>query len=224
MALNYKGVPYKTEWVEFPDIERLCKKIGVSPTGKKQDGTDYYSVPFITDSKTGAVVSHSWKIALYLEETYPAPEFKALFPPNSHAMQHAFNETYGDRLNLTLIKLIVAQQVRLLNPSSEAYYGEKVIKLLGPLDEIAPEGPKREALWATISQDLQPLAAAFDRNGKDSVFALGDTFSYADIILAAWFLWDKLLLPAKEWERLQGLNDGRWGRLMKEFETYEIVV
>ena len=33
-CLNIKNIPYKTVWVEFPDIENLCKKIGAEATGE----------------------------------------------------------------------------------------------------------------------------------------------------------------------------------------------
>ncbi|KAI0682851.1 hypothetical protein BC835DRAFT_807562, partial [Cytidiella melzeri] len=55
-ALNYKGIPYRTEWVEYPDIEPLCKKIGGSATAKKEDGRDHYTLPMIYDPSTGEVV------------------------------------------------------------------------------------------------------------------------------------------------------------------------
>ncbi|KZP02399.1 hypothetical protein FIBSPDRAFT_808778, partial [Athelia psychrophila] len=32
LALNIKGLPYRTVWVEYPDIEQLCKKIGAAKT------------------------------------------------------------------------------------------------------------------------------------------------------------------------------------------------
>ncbi|KAI0258200.1 hypothetical protein BC834DRAFT_912736 [Gloeopeniophorella convolvens] len=31
-ALNYKGVPYKTGWIEFPDIAPLAQRIGAPHT------------------------------------------------------------------------------------------------------------------------------------------------------------------------------------------------
>jgi hypothetical protein len=69
--LNYKGLAYKTEWIEYPDIADLCKKIGAEPTMIRKDGRPYYSLPVIQDPKTGAVISDSARIAEYLDETYP---------------------------------------------------------------------------------------------------------------------------------------------------------
>jgi hypothetical protein len=30
-SLNYKGVPYKTEWTEYPDVAPTLKKAGIAP-------------------------------------------------------------------------------------------------------------------------------------------------------------------------------------------------
>ena len=60
-ALNIKGLPYTTQWVEYPDIERVCKQIGASPAEKKPDNPsqDHYTLPVIQDPNTGRVVSDS---------------------------------------------------------------------------------------------------------------------------------------------------------------------
>lgn len=31
MALNYKKLPYKTEWVEYPDIKPTFEALGIAP-------------------------------------------------------------------------------------------------------------------------------------------------------------------------------------------------
>ncbi|KAF4617880.1 hypothetical protein D9613_006292 [Agrocybe pediades] len=58
-CLNYKGIPYNTVWVEYPDIEELSKKLGLKPTGKAfwDASKDYYSLPAIHDPSTGVYIS-----------------------------------------------------------------------------------------------------------------------------------------------------------------------
>jgi hypothetical protein len=34
-VFNYKRIPFRTEWVEIPDIEPLSKKLGINPNGQK---------------------------------------------------------------------------------------------------------------------------------------------------------------------------------------------
>ncbi|KAJ3510855.1 hypothetical protein NLJ89_g4435 [Agrocybe chaxingu] len=66
-CLNYKRIPYKTEWVEYPDIEPLCKRLGIAPTDKKKDGSGRrtnYSLPASTEPfQRAAYVSDSFAIA-----------------------------------------------------------------------------------------------------------------------------------------------------------------
>ncbi|KAF8979309.1 hypothetical protein BDQ17DRAFT_1215757, partial [Cyathus striatus] len=69
--LNYKQLEYKTEWIEYPDIEAFCKQHGIPPTATKLDGTGYYTLPAIHDEKTGIYKADTIPIAQYLDMTYP---------------------------------------------------------------------------------------------------------------------------------------------------------
>ncbi|KAJ7483558.1 hypothetical protein FB451DRAFT_1234964 [Mycena latifolia] len=51
-ALNFKGIPYKTSWVEYPDIEPLSREVGAAPTRNKPDGRPHYTLPMIHDPST----------------------------------------------------------------------------------------------------------------------------------------------------------------------------
>ena len=37
-ALNYKGLPYKTVWVELHEVEPVAKKVGAKATLVKPNG------------------------------------------------------------------------------------------------------------------------------------------------------------------------------------------
>ncbi|TBU21116.1 hypothetical protein BD311DRAFT_812651 [Dichomitus squalens] len=62
-----RGFPYKTVWVEYLDIELLCKKIGATAAEARRDST----LPVIHEPDAGAMVSHLTAIARYLDKTYP---------------------------------------------------------------------------------------------------------------------------------------------------------
>ncbi|XXH06026.1 histone deacetylase [Hypoxylon texense] len=67
LALNFKGLPYRTEWVEYPDIK-----------AKFQDHlppADLYTIPAII-LPDGTWLMDSWKIADVLEEKYPEPSLR----------------------------------------------------------------------------------------------------------------------------------------------------
>ncbi|KAL5504851.1 hypothetical protein ACEPAH_7514 [Sanghuangporus vaninii] len=101
ISLNYKEVPYKTEWIEYPDIEPTLKKLGGAPTSKKDDGRDHYTLPAIHDSATGKFITDSTRIAEYLDATYP--DKPLLFPPGS---RHAAVAMLEDVTLPTIFKLI----------------------------------------------------------------------------------------------------------------------
>ncbi|EAU82646.1 hypothetical protein CC1G_07928 [Coprinopsis cinerea okayama7 len=71
-VLNYKRLPYKTEWVAYHDIASVYTKHGLSAVCKRLDGEEfYYSLPVIYDSTTGKAIADSLQIAKYLDEQYP---------------------------------------------------------------------------------------------------------------------------------------------------------
>ena len=51
--LHYKGLPFRTQWVEYPDIEPTLRLLDALPTSKNEDGSDYYTLPVIHDDSTG---------------------------------------------------------------------------------------------------------------------------------------------------------------------------
>ena len=74
-------------WVEYPDVEPLCKKIGAAPTGTKgADGSPLYTLPTIYDPNTKTAVSDSSKIVRYLDATYPSSG-PTLLPAELDALQ-----------------------------------------------------------------------------------------------------------------------------------------
>lgn len=90
LALNYKSIPYRTEWVEYPQIESLAQRLGVKPTSLKADRVmPEYTLPIIHDESTGVSIANSLPIALYLEETYPGSP--RLFPEGSKALRAAWD-------------------------------------------------------------------------------------------------------------------------------------
>ena len=61
-------MPYKTEWLEYPDVAPTLKSFGLPPNEK---GTPY-TIPTIRDAK-GRYIMDSRKIAAELEKQYPEP-------------------------------------------------------------------------------------------------------------------------------------------------------
>lgn len=213
-SLNLKGLRYKTVWVEFPDIENLYKSLDLKPnstTGRP------YTLPVIHDPSTNKTISDSLEIAKYLDSTYPSTT--PLFPPGSEALPSQEDRVTFESLQLILPPLICS----ILNPVSEAYYRRTREATFGKkLEELSPPGPQREEHWKEVQQGFALVAPLLE--GKK--FALGDIISFADVTIASWILFIKRLLGAesKEWNDIEGWNDGLWAAYLANFVEYEKIV
>ncbi|KAF8878310.1 hypothetical protein BD779DRAFT_1554797 [Infundibulicybe gibba] len=153
-ALNYKGLAYKTEWVEFPDIEPLCKKIGAPPTSTKPTGEPHYTLPVIFDPRTQRAIADSVVIAEYLDTQYP--ETPALFPKGTHALQYAFMDAYIPALD-PVWEFVVPQVCVRIRPGSEPYFRRTREKRFGmKLEALVPTGAAR-------TEKLAQLEAGFGK-------------------------------------------------------------
>jgi hypothetical protein len=84
---QHEGLPYKTYWLNFTEIEPEMKKLGLSEY--PASSLIAYTRPTIYDPNRKRVVNDSAIIAEYLDEKYP--DFgPALFPPRTAAIQRAF--------------------------------------------------------------------------------------------------------------------------------------
>ncbi|KAG1881189.1 hypothetical protein F4604DRAFT_1879717 [Suillus subluteus] len=203
-ALNIKGVAYKTEWVEYPDIEALAKKIGAPPTSTNADGSPLYTLPIINDPNTGKVVSDSFLIAEYLDATYPSGT--TLFPPGTKPLMVALEAV--------------------LNPSSEKYfratreatYGKKI-------EEFSPAGAQRNADWAKAKEGLVAVDGWLSKNGGGK-FVMGNTVTYADGILGAWLTWIKIANgeSSAAWKDFASWHGGRWGTYITNLKPFATVL
>ncbi|KAI9464244.1 hypothetical protein HD554DRAFT_1286084 [Boletus coccyginus] len=211
-ALNIKGVPYKTEWVEYPDIAALAKKIGAPPTATDNDGTPKYTLPIINDPNTGKVIADSFLIAEYLDATYP--NGTTLFPPGTKPLIAAFESgVVGAIREILLLQLAVSCHI--LNPVSEKYFRETREARFGlKIEEFSPVGPKRDADLAKGKEGLAAVNAWLTKS--EGKFVLGDTISYADSVLAGWLGWIKITDVI--WKDVATWHSGRWATYLESVE------
>lgn len=213
--MNVKGIKFETVWVEYPDVERVAKEIGAEPTGMTPVGSTKYTVPFIHDPNTNATVSDSYKIAHYLDATYPAIR---IFPEGTVGLQDAFQTAFGivvrDKLPLLTHKKVFEN----VSPDSAKHVRSTRELWLGKTLEELSEGP--EAQWKAFEEGYGQAAAWYDKNGK--VFIWGDAITYADITAASRLLWIKYLLGenSKEWKNVQSWHGGRWVKFLDKFSKY----
>ncbi|TFK52681.1 hypothetical protein OE88DRAFT_1627746 [Heliocybe sulcata] len=219
LALNFKGVPYKTVWVEYPDIEALSKEIGAAPTGVKGDGSPSYTLPTIYDPKTKKAISDSQEIAEYLDATYPSTPL--LFPKGTLALQIAFQEAFTTAALLNLFAPLLQESVTVLNEKSAVYFRQTRETTYGKkLEEFSPYGAVRDEHWAKTKTGFSTVAGWIKKSG--GTFVMGDTPSYADLSTAAWLLWVRQVRGAgsADFKAIQAWDGGFWGQYLASLDKY----
>ncbi|KAI6031321.1 hypothetical protein BKA83DRAFT_4198617 [Pisolithus microcarpus] len=211
-VLGYKGLPFRIEWVEYPDIAPRMKAIGARQN-KLLDGREMYTLPVLDDPNTGALITDSWEIAEYLEKTYPE---KSIFPNKSKGLIRAFDAALINLLQPVCKFPILRASEILSERSAEYYIATREAGFKEKLSEFSPEGPKRDEHWAIMERTFNTSKEWYDEEGKK--WLMGDTFSYADVITAAFLIWLKRVLHGDEWEKIAGWHDGRWARLLADAE------
>ena len=179
--LNYKRVPYRTQWVEFADVENTLRSIGAQPSSVRSDGRPVYSLPVIVDPRQGhgrpTVLSRADTIAEYLESTYPA---RPIFPDGSRALQSLFVHYVQEVLAKPLLPILVPLSHQRLPERSQAHFAGGAAPLAGP---------EREQAWRAAKEQFNFLATIMSKNAgdntSDGIVVMGRTVTYADFALCS---------------------------------------
>jgi len=220
--LNFKKIPYKTSWVEYPDIKPSFQKIGIEHTRVLRRGP-YYSVPAITDptDSTGAPgdkppvhIADSMKIAKYLEEKYPE---RPLFPKGMDGLQRLFVDDTLENFTVPMDMLIILGAYHQLNPASQPYFKEtRETAFNTKIEDWCPEAARPEALEKTkiLFNKLSNHFEATKGQEKDCIFVMEGQTVYADLALGAFLMWIKVCCPETAWPQVATWNEGRWDKLL----------
>lgn len=206
-------------WVEYPDIESVCRKIGAAPT---YSPAAPYTFPVIHDPAHNAVISESIEIARYLDKTYPGT---TPLLDGSQALQEAFQtaimKTAMEPSFLIMLPLSCAK----LNPVSEAYFRNDRERKFGmKLEEFSPVGATRDGHWKNLRDQYGIISSWLDKN-ENGAFVMGEHISYADVTIAAPLIWMRTTfgVDSAEWKDILTWQNGRWVGFMKEISKYEQV-
>ncbi|KAI1374716.1 hypothetical protein F4677DRAFT_446980 [Hypoxylon crocopeplum] len=206
-ALNFKGVDYKTEWVELPDVTSIRKKLDAAPVRFFGDGEPFHTLPVIEDQSTGRTVGDSFDIAVYLDKTYP--NSPSLFAPSTISLHAAFN-AHVDRI-FTSGYLLFSHGLP-FNPKTAVQSKAEFERRAGVFwDELTVRGEERKWELEKYRASLGELAR-FLRRGEGP-FVGGKTASYADLIIGAWLKF--MSVTIEEWDEIQWWHDGLWGDLYR---------
>lgn len=91
------------------------------------------------------------------------------------------------------------------------------------MENLAPTGEEDVVQWKKLKDGFEKIDGWIRANGEGSRYVMGDNPCYADLWIAAYALWIKLVLP-KKWDDVKSWHGGRWAKLVQEMEKYEAVV
>jgi glutathione S-transferase len=175
MALAHKGLPADSVPWRFTDTEALK----FSGQGR---------VPVLVDGDR--TVSDSWKIANYLEDTYP--DKPSLFDGlTGRAMAAFFNNWVDTTINPALIRVVLMDIYGHLGDQDKAYFRKSREQRFGTTLEAFVQD--REAKLAAFRQLLQPARMTLQRQ----FYLGGNTPKYADYILFGAFQWARAISPQR---------------------------
>ncbi|RYP53971.1 hypothetical protein DL768_001121 [Monosporascus sp. mg162] len=172
-ALNYKGVDYKTDWLEYPNIKpRLEKHL---------PGRELYTIPTVI-MPNGDYITDSFEIADALEKAFPAPSLH-LDSPYVKTLKAVMPDIMAALIGV-YVPLVPE---RLLNEASRPYWYEtREAKVGMPLDRLAREKGGEEA-WKAAEPHLRKATALLGENA-DGPFFMGKEVSFADFIWAGFLI------------------------------------
>ncbi|XPT00796.1 hypothetical protein M3J09_009946 [Ascochyta lentis] len=237
LALNFKNVPFKTTWVEIPEIPGVRKGLDCPAARKFDDDSDYYTLPMLQDPVSGTVIGDSFDIANYLEDVFPKSGGH-LFPPvsthtgleyESPKKDTAFfapltsnkgskNEAYA-RFNMHVdatfsAHVVLVAQYMPFNPDTADAAKALFVKRahLNSWGDLSIQGKAREEIKAAFKESLTSLAQLFQIH-KSGPYLEGKEANYADLIVGGWLNMMHATLPKDEWEDFRAWHGGVLGAL-----------
>ncbi|KZV91645.1 hypothetical protein EXIGLDRAFT_769692 [Exidia glandulosa HHB12029] len=226
LALNLKGIPYKTHWLSFTEIEPFMKKLGANPTGKKpapDDAEDLYTCPVIAisspdGSSPSKLIEESDAIAEYLDAAYP--DTPKLFPTGTRALQAAFGQFFLSEVMMPTSAVLVPGLVAILDEVNAKYVEDTRMRWYGaPVSTWAPLGSeKRAGVWKAAEEAWGKLAAVYAKS--DGVWISGAQPVYADFIVVALLACAREVVQDSEFAAILKWHGGVWGKLWEASSPY----
>ncbi|KAK7193595.1 hypothetical protein DPSP01_000144 [Paraphaeosphaeria sporulosa] len=170
MVLNMKGIDYKTEFVEYPDLAPTLKALGLPPNDPNDPGyfSDYTS-PAIRYSD-GTFSMESWHIVHALDKQYPTPSL--------HLEDPIVEKVRNSSMLGPIVKHLMPKVPNLLSSvSSEYFYTTRESMFGKPLQQVEAEATEEQ--WEDMKVNAKEIGDLLREKGGP--FFLGETVSYADV-------------------------------------------
>ncbi|KKA28240.1 hypothetical protein TD95_002432 [Thielaviopsis punctulata] len=194
LILNYKGIDYETEFLEYPEVKPRLEA-HLPPGNDPHYPAPTYTIPTVK-FPDGTYLMDSRVIATELEKRYPSrslhldspylPRLEALVSVLMSALCPVFIPTVPQAF---------------LNDVSREYWERTRSAMFGmPCAELG-RTKGGDAMWAAVAPDMQKVTALLQET--DGVFFAGGEPGYADFVWVAFLLFFK------------GMGDDIWRNLMK---------
>jgi glutathione S-transferase len=238
LALSFKRAPFKTTFVDLPDISEVRKNLNCPAGRKLDDGSDFYTLPMLQDpTSEDKVIGDSFYIATYLEDKFPnsggslfpaettgtgldyeSPnQDTAFFAPLS-SIEGDKNEGYAKfnvQVDATFSAYVVlVAEYMPFNPETADATKATFVKRahLNSWSDLSVQGEARTQLRAAFQVALKSLAELFMVN-EGGPYLEGEKANYADLIVGGWLNMMSVCMPEEEWREFRGWHGGVFGRL-----------
>ncbi|KIW15556.1 hypothetical protein PV08_05604 [Exophiala spinifera] len=200
LYLNYKNIPYKTEWTAYPDLEPKFEKFGIPPN---ETGTKY-TAPTVK-MPDGSYVVDSRRIAEGLDRIYPDPPLHI-----ESKYQAPVEAALGNIMRCIRSVYMPLVPKMFLNPRCRDYFVATREKVVGmPLDEFGKTADHDVKSAEPYVRELSALLTE-----TDGPFFEGKAPCYADFVVVAWV---KMLKGLGVEEKIYALEGGE--QLKKQYEA-----
>jgi glutathione S-transferase len=238
LLLNYKRIPYTTEWVELHKIKEHGQAHGRGPT---HQGLSIWTLPAIEDGTTQVV--DSLAIAAHLEAKYPE---RPLITDVLLAEQKPHKDVIVQNVFEHIYPMVVVHAIDNFEGDAQVYYVESRPILFGEysllhtgflasgLSGCWAEGEQlkdmydlnNEALctrrWKALETGMDALAAhiAATEHSGASLFSTAQEPVYVDFLLVCYLLWMEAVGPKDGWARMKTWNGGLWEQAYENCRPY----
>ncbi|CAE6394512.1 hypothetical protein BN14_04703 [Rhizoctonia solani AG-1 IB] len=224
LTLNYKRLPYRVEYVSYPDIAPKLKELGVRTT----DPAPFiaYTLPMIADPSPDpngkpTYVVESFDIAVYLDKTYPAPQYPAVFPPGTRAIQKITTDLFMNEVGYALLPSLVPLTARpgFLDERGREHFLKTREQYFKTIPADTSVGSK---FWGDAHEKWQWFGTTLDLN-EEGPFVMGKQISFADFAVGGILFFVRHVEGGemKKWKAIAEWQGGQWARLWTEIEKLE---
>jgi glutathione S-transferase len=183
LVLNYKGIPYTTEWIDLADIAPRLESYGVKPNPPETAGAAVgvrYTLPAMKLSDKTFIMD-SVKIVTYLESQYPEPTLRldeGLYEDAQALVFKTAVPLFSEYMPCIRDNLITKHSLPYWKKSREGLFGM-------PIDEFQKKKGGEKA-WEAAEPGLLELTTFLSESKRDDgPYILGSQITYADLVLVA---------------------------------------